>query len=367
MNPSCTNDDPSLSSPGGRSGTPGAGLRVVTGAQLRQCGLTTAQVSGRCSPRGPWQRLLPGVYLLHTGPADGADRLRAALLYGGRPAGGRRGTDGDAAADGPEGAVVTGVAALALHGFAAAPPVLALTTVDVLVPRTRRLRPAEFVRVVRATLPRDPVVIHGFPVVTAERAVTDVVAGLDDPVAVRLLLAEAVRDGHCEPSALVAGLGAAKLLGRPAVTRAVELLLAEGRSLAEERLYTMVRAHRLPEPVWNVDLRLPGGPHLGSVDAYWPEEAVAVELDTARTSHRRPPRSTSWPAPRGPHRGAEQDADPVAHAVRREQLERLGVTVVRLSAGKPHEAMGQQAGVVRTALRAARDREPAAYVVALPR
>lgn len=69
----------------------------------------------------------------------------------------------------------------------------------------------------------------------------------------------------------------------------------------------------------------------------------------------------------GPHRGVEQDADPVAHAVRREQLERLGVTVVRLSAGKPHEAMGQQAGVVRTALRAARDREPAAYVVALPR
>lgn len=139
---------------------------MVTGAQLRRRGLTAAQISGRCTPRGPWQQLLPGVYLLHTGPADGRERLRAALLYAGRPATGRRGTS-PAAGTGPAAgtdliagtgaaagdAVVTGVAALALHGFAAAPPVPALTRVDVLVPRTRRLRAAGFVRVVRAALP----------------------------------------------------------------------------------------------------------------------------------------------------------------------------------------------------------------------
>ncbi|WP_328721661.1 hypothetical protein OHT52_20625 [Streptomyces sp. NBC_00247] len=368
------NHDTSLSSPRVLPRTPGAEPRVVTGAQLREEGLTAAQVSGRCTPRGPWQQLLPGVYLLDTGPVGGRERLRAALLYAGRPAAGRRGsrsgregagTDRTGTAAGTEGAAVTGVAALALHGFAAAPPVPALTHVDVLVPRTRRLRTAGFVRVVRvALLPPESSVVDGFPVVPAERAVADVVAGLDDPAAVRLLLAEAARDGHCEPAALVAELSAAKLLGRPAVARAVELLLAEGRSLAEERLYTLVRVHGLPEPVWNVDLRLPGGPHLGSVDAYWPEEAVAVELDTARA-----PRcaAASWPAPRGSGGRAEPEPGPAAHAVRREQLERLGVTVVRLSAEALREAAERQAGAVRTALCAARDRRPAAYVEALPR
>ncbi|MEU1090011.1 hypothetical protein ABZ401_24855 [Streptomyces sp. NPDC005892] len=378
------NHDTSLSSPRALPRTPGAELPVVTGAQLRRQGLTAAQVSERCTPRGPWQQLLPGVYLLHTGPAGGRERLRAALLYAARPAAGRRGaesghgtsgtpgtsgTDGTGttgAAAGAEGAVVTGVAALALHGFAAAPPVPALTHVDVLVPRTRRLRATGFVRVVRAALPPEPLVVDGFPVVTAERAVADVVAGLDAPAAVRLLLTEAARDGHCEPAALVAELSAAKLLGRPVVTRAVELLLAEGRSLAEERLYAMVRVHGLPEPVWNVDLRLPGGPHLGTVDAYWPEEAVAVELDTARA----PRYATAWPprpAPRGSRGRAEPGPGPVTHAVWREQLGRLGVTVVRLSAEGLRESAERQAGVVRTALRAARDREPASYVVVLPR
>ncbi|MGW0858354.1 hypothetical protein [Streptomyces sp. NPDC002690] len=367
------NHDTSLSSPRALPGTPGAEPRVVTGAQLRQEGLTAAQVSGRCTPGGPWQQLLPGVYLLDTEPIGGRERLRAALLYAGRPAAGRRGAQSGrggagtgfaVSAAGSEGAVVTGVAALALHGFAAAPPVPALTRVDVLVPRTRRLRATGFVRVVRASLPEEPVVVDGFPVVPAERAVADVVAGLDDPAAVRLLLAEAARDGHCEPAVLVAELSAAKLLGRPPVARAVELLLAEGRSLAEERLYTLVRVHGLPEPVWNVDLRLPDGPYLGSVDAYWPEEAVAVELDTARA-----PRSgaTSWPTPRGSRGRAEPGPGPVAHTVLREYLERLGVTVVRLSALGLCEAAERQAGTVRTALCAARDRRPASYVVALPR
>ena len=51
----------------------------------------------------------------------------------------------------------------------------------------------------------------------------------------------------------------------------------------------------------------------------------------------------------------------------RETLERLGITVVHLTPRKLRESLEQQAAVVRTALMASSDRDPAAYVVVLPR
>jgi hypothetical protein len=136
------------------------------------------------------------------------------------------------------------------------------------------------------------------------------------------------------------------------VVDAVDSLLAEGRAIAEDRLYRMVEEYGLPDPVWNVDLRLPGGPHLGGLDAYWPEQAVAVELDT-----------------RAPRPGLQQEDDALwsEYARKREHLERLGITVVHLTPKKLRESMEQQAAIVRTALMASGDREPAAYVVVLPR
>ncbi|WP_228984875.1 response regulator transcription factor, partial [Streptomyces sp. DH12] len=47
---------------------------------------------------------------------------------------------------------------------------------------------------------------------------------------------------------------------RPHVVHAVDSLLAEGRALAESRLYRMVREYGLPDTCWNVVLRLRGGP-----------------------------------------------------------------------------------------------------------
>ena len=112
---------------------------------------------------------------------------------------------------------------------------------------------------------------------------------------------------------MVRELSQARLLSRPHVVDAVDALLAEGRAIAEDRLYGMVRDYGLPDPVWNVDLRLPGGPHLGGVDAYWPEQAVAVELDT------RAPRQDDGRRCRS------------EYARKREHLERLGITVVHVT------------------------------------
>ncbi|MEV7724217.1 hypothetical protein ACIRP0_15890 [Streptomyces sp. NPDC101733] len=302
--------------------------RVLSLAQLREHGISAAEAAGR-----PWQQVLPGVFLLHAGVATSEERLHAALLYAGRRGNGE--------------AMITGLAALALHRFSAAPALLALPHIDVLVPNTRRLRSTGDVRVVRTHTPPRPVEVTGLPVAPVARAVADAVAQLSDAGTVRRLLSEAVRGGHCEPAAIVRELTVARLLNRPHVVDAVESLLAEGRAIAEDRLYQLVRGYELPEPLWNVDLRLPGGPHLGGVDAYWPEQAVAIEIDT-----------------RAPRQGEDEDW---AEAVRkRETLERLGVTVLYLTPRKLRDWPEQQAAVVRTALTASDDREPAAYLVVLP-
>ncbi|MGW0696058.1 hypothetical protein [Streptomyces sp. NBC_01637] len=331
--------------------------RVLSVEQLKTLGVSPARAAAQCRAGGPWQQPLPGVYVLHPGPPTGEERLRSALLYVGRrravPAQG-----GAARSTGYGEAMVTGPAALALHGFSLVPPMSSLDRIDVLVPRTRRLRSVRYVRVVRTTeLPR-PEQLAGLPVAPVARALADAVTGLGDTGAVRLLLTEAVRGGHCEPAAVVRELSRSKLLDRPHIVNAVDSLLAEGRALAESRLYDMVRTYDLPEPLWNVDLRLPGGPHLGGVDAYWPDQAVAVELDSRAPLH-----STLD----GDRRQEGHDADRSGCAAEREHLERLGVTVVHVAPRKLRIAADQQATVVRTALMAAADREPAAYVVILPR
>ncbi|MFE7645566.1 type IV toxin-antitoxin system AbiEi family antitoxin domain-containing protein [Streptomyces phaeoluteigriseus] len=326
--------------------------RVLTTAQLRSHGVSPAELTERCRSGGPWQQLLPGVYLLHPGAPTSEERLHAVLLYAARevtaPGVPAQPEPGQPHRPVYREAMITGLAALTLHGFTSAPPLLSLDRIDVLVPRLRRLRSTGCAHVLRAASLPAPEEATGVPVAPVPRALADAVSQLTDAGAVRRLLSEAVRGGHCEPAVVVRELNNAKLLSRPHVVDAVDSLLAEGRAIAEDRLYTMVREFGLPDPVWNVDLRLPGGPHLGGLDAYWPEQAVAVELDT------RAPRQ-------------DEDALWSEYARKREHLERLGITVVHITPRKLRDGMEQQAAVVRTALMASGDRDPAAYVVVLPR
>ena len=313
------------------------GDTVLTHRHLRELGLTPAMIAARCRVGGPWQQLLPQVCLLHSGPPSSEERVRAALLYAGR----------DPSGHGPLGggreAMVTGPAALALHRFSAVPPVIGLPRIDVLVPWQRRLRDAGDVAVHRAReLPR-PQDAGGVPCAPVPRALADAVAGLDDPDALRALFAEAVRAGHCDADAVLRELSRARLTGLPHVRQAVDVLRAEDRSAAEQRLHTMATRHHLPDPLWNVDLRLPGGPPLGGVDAFWPDHAVAVLLDP------------------------DDDALRSHHARQRDHLEALGITVLHLAPARLRHSPEQQAAVVRTALMASRDLEPAAYVVITPR
>ncbi|GAA4687647.1 hypothetical protein GCM10023324_47940 [Streptomyces youssoufiensis] len=313
--------------------------RVLTERQLREHGVPAALVAERGRAGGPWQQLLPGVYLLHPGRPSGEERAEAALLYAAPPGAG----------PGPRPpAVVTGAAALALHGFTTLPPLAGLDRIDVLVDHAWRPRSTAFVHLLRtAALPR-PQHVAGLPVAPVPRALADLVGSLRSADEVRAVLVEAVRGKHCEAGALVRELALARLLDQPQVTGAIEGLMAEGRAVAEGLLYRMVREYRLPEPLWNVGLCLPGGAYLAGVDAYWPRQAVAVELVA-----REPQADGRAPWPRDAHR--------------REHLAGLGITAIQVTARRLRGGLERQAAIVRTALMASVDREPAASVVILPR
>lgn len=333
--------------------TDAARQRVLTARALREHGVSAAVANERCRPGGPWQLLLPGVYLLHAGQPTSEERLRAVLLYAGRQLVPEQGGPGGRSRGSQREAMVTGQAALALHGFAAAPPLRALDTLEVLVPRTRRLRSTGCAHIVRGQVLPEPQHVTGLPVAPVPRALADAVRELADADTVRRLLVEAVRGGHCEAQAVVRELSHARLLDHPQVEDGAAALFTESRALAEGQLHQMVQRFGLPDPCWNVDLQLPGGPPLGAVDAFWPEQSVALELDM-----------------RAPHGSSEADGAAArysAHTRKREALEGLGLTVVRVTADTLREAPEQQAVVVRTALMAAVDREPAQYVVVLPR
>ncbi|WP_049571257.1 hypothetical protein [Streptomyces sp. SBT349] len=310
---------------------------VMTARELREHGVPPAVAHDRCRPGGPWQMPLPGVFLLRSGPPNAEETLHAVLRY----TGGRE-----------DEAVVSGLAALALHGFASVPPANALDQVDVLVPRVRRLRSTGCARIVRTPRMPRPVRVGGFPVAPVPRALADAIARLPDPLTVRRLLAEAVRGGHCEPQPVVRELARARLLGRPQVAAAIDTLLVEGRTMAEDRLMRAVRLAGLPDPCWNVGLWLPDGPFLCAMDAFWPEQSVAVEIDIR------------VPRPRGGD-GAAEEGDETTR--RHQTLSGLGITVVRLTPRGLRESPNAQAAAVRRALDGAGERPGATYVVVLPR
>ena len=57
--------------------------QVVTGEQALLCGMPHSTWIATSPPGGPWQRLLPGVYLTVTGTVTQDQREMAALLYAG--------------------------------------------------------------------------------------------------------------------------------------------------------------------------------------------------------------------------------------------------------------------------------------------
>lgn len=256
-------------------------LNLATRHQLTTAaGIPPGTITSRTRPGGPWQRLLPRVYLLQTGPPDQRQRALAAVLYAAEP--GSDPLSGDTAA-------LTGGAALALLGIREAP----YAPADVLIRAPRRLAGAPEVRPLpTARWPRT-ITVSGIPSTRPVRAAADFAARADQPAdQIRSVLAHVVQSGWCHPRDLHTELRASRLLTRPAIRAAAAELLAGVRSVAEAQARDTLSATDLPTPLWNARLHTPDGTFLASPDAYWPDEGVALEIDSAEYHYTR----DSWHA-----------------------------------------------------------------------
>ncbi|MBO1417670.1 hypothetical protein [Streptomyces sp. FH025] len=249
---------------------------VVTASQLRARGVPARIITEHCRRGGPWQRLLPRVYLLQSGEPTPEQRMWAALLYAaqsGREEGRRAG------------AVITGAAALALYGFTAVPRLPAVTGVDVLVPRQRRLKDAGEVRIRRTERELEACSVHGLACAPVARAVADALcewtADQEAPAPVREVLREAVSrsENRCTVRELSVELVESGLTGEPRVRAALDELLAAERDMTLDQVGRLVDEWLLPAPLNAPELRMRGGTYIAVPDLYWPERGVAVEVD----------------------------------------------------------------------------------------
>ena len=231
---------------------------VITRAQAVGCGLSPAEIRHRIRPGGPWQRLLSGTYLAVTGTPTQRQTEIAALRHAG-PA-----------------SVLTSIAALGHHGVRAP----GSTFITVLVPAAQRRRSEDFVRIWATTRMPEFVFTDGaVRFAEAARAVADAARELGSFRDVRAVTADAVQRRRCRLEQLTGELAHAPVRQSAWLRRALAEVADGVRSAAEGDLRGLIRAAGLPPPVFNARLYI-GRDFLAVVDAWWPDEGVAVEVDS---------------------------------------------------------------------------------------
>ena len=232
---------------------------VISRGQAFGCGMTRNVLHGRTKPDGPWQRLLPGVYLAQTGTPTVPQQEMAALLHGG------------------PGSVLTGQAALHGLGLVATQP----CRFDVLVPATRRPASLGFVAVHRTTRMPQRVIREGKRMYALPpRAFADAARSLTDLAEVRALIAGAVQRGDCPLSASARELLEGQMWDSARLRRVLEEVADGVRSVTEGEFRDLISRARLPWPQFNARLLTADGDFIASPDAWWSREGVAVEIDS---------------------------------------------------------------------------------------
>jgi hypothetical protein len=231
---------------------------VISRAQAAACGMTPAALRHRVRPDGPWQTLLPGVYLANTGTAGRTQLDMSALLHAG------------------SGSVLSGLAALSRHGLR----VPRTDVVDVLVPASRIRRDGPFVRLHRTARMPERVCYSGQVNYTLPpRAVADAARWLTEARTVRGIVADAVQRGLCPLDRLTEELAAGPMRGSALLRQALAEVAGGARSVAEGDFLLLIKRARLPEPMLNPRL-FAGETFIASPDCWWPRAGLAAEVDS---------------------------------------------------------------------------------------
>jgi hypothetical protein len=231
---------------------------VIGRDQALGCGLTKKALAYRIRAGGPWQRLLPGVYLVGTGTASARQRDVAALLHAGPRS------------------VLTGLAAVRHHSFRVSQP----SVVTVLVPAGVRRQSTGFVQIQRtARMPAEFCVDGAVRFVLAARAVGDAVRSMTSFRDARALVAQAIQRQRCSIAQLEAELAQGSVKGSAALRAALEEVRAGVRSVPEGDLRRLIKRGRIPVPVFNARLYV-GRKLVAVVDAWWEEAGVGAEVDS---------------------------------------------------------------------------------------
>jgi very-short-patch-repair endonuclease len=232
--------------------------QVVSRSQAMTSGMTNNALAHRLRAAGPWQRLMPGIYLAVTGVPNSDQRDVAALLYAG------------------PGSLLTGTAALRLWGVRA--PYSSM--IDVLVSESKQRKSTGFVRI-RPTA-RMPGEIHAVGprrIAPLVRAVGDTARSLSKLADVRALVAAVVQQEKCTPAMLAAELEDGPVQGSALLRIAVADVHAGTRSNPEADLHDLIRRAKLPMPEFNPKLYA-GDEFIGSPDGWWQYAGVAAEVDS---------------------------------------------------------------------------------------
>ena len=207
---------------------------------------------------GPWQKLLPGIYVTVTGPVSFRQREVAALLHAGSRS------------------VLTGLTAARRHGITA----LSGSTVDVLVPSTASPQSTGFVRVWRTWRMPEQVCVDGeIRYALPARAVADAARSLASAREVRALVAQVIQQQRCSIELLAIELEQGPTKGSALLRAALEEVRAGIRSAPEGDLRELIRRGRIPMPVFNARL-YQGSTLVAVVDAWWEDAGVAAEVDS---------------------------------------------------------------------------------------
>ncbi|MCP3819492.1 hypothetical protein NLX86_15680 [Streptomyces sp. A3M-1-3] len=306
-------------------------LNLATYHQLATAGIPSGTITGRARPGGPWQRLLPRVYLLQTGPPTRHQRALSAVLYAAAPS-----TDPLAGTT----AALTGGAALTLLGVRGA----SATPVDVLVNAPRTVTNKGYVRTLSTRRWPPTITVSGIPSTRPIRAAADFAARTDDADTLRSVLASVVQSGWCHPVDLHQELRSARALANPAVRDAASELLAGVRSIAEGQARDALSSAAIPDPLWNPRLFTVEGEFLATPDGYWPEAGVVLEIDSAEYHYSR----EGWQAT----------------LRRRLRLESHGLLVVSATPAMVRDTPGQVIAAIRAMLNLGQARrEPLRLVV----